>query len=195
MQKLLIIRNYHDDEASPTFLFSVLPKPVSTSLQTHRVKNMHSNDAKAVQSQRSLLHILFPRIGLLLPSRKAEEWKQGEINDIFSKSGMTLDLIIKPHGFGIPTLQFTCCYLTSLQVSIGYNCEHVGIIVHEIMHSLGFWHEQSRPDRDNYVTINWGNIVRGIANFKKKRKISSRSSVLGRLFRHFHTNPICTETV
>lgn len=53
-------------------------------------------------------------------------------------------------------------------VSLGPGCIFVGVVMHEFMHAAGFWHEQSRADRDNFITINSLNIQAGMEyNFQK----------------------------
>uniref|UniRef100_A0A8C3VY49 Metalloendopeptidase n=1 Tax=Catagonus wagneri TaxID=51154 RepID=A0A8C3VY49_9CETA len=57
-------------------------------------------------------------------------------------------------------------------VSLGPSClqRGRGIVLHELMHVLGFWHEHSRADRDRYIRVNWNEIVPGFEiNFIKSR--------------------------
>ena len=49
-------------------------------------------------------------------------------------------------------------------ISIGKNCDKFGIVVHELGHVIGFWHEHTRPDRDNHVAIIYKNIMPGKNN-------------------------------
>ncbi|XP_068610180.1 meprin A subunit alpha [Brachionichthys hirsutus] len=53
-------------------------------------------------------------------------------------------------------------------VSIGARCDTKSIVQHELLHALGFYHEQSRSDRDDYVKIWWDQIEEGMEhNFDK----------------------------
>eukprot|EP01060_Flectonema_neradi_P035945 TRINITY_DN674_c0_g1_i9.p1 TRINITY_DN674_c0_g1~~TRINITY_DN674_c0_g1_i9.p1 ORF type:complete len:502 (+),score=114.65 TRINITY_DN674_c0_g1_i9:71-1576(+) len=46
-------------------------------------------------------------------------------------------------------------------LNIGHGCS-VGTAIHELLHTLGILHEQSRSDRDSFVTINTANIQQGM---------------------------------
>ena len=49
------------------------------------------------------------------------------------------------------------------KISIGLSgqpfCKYLGVLLHELGHSLGFFHEQTRPDRDSYIQIVWENMI------------------------------------
>lgn len=66
--------------------------------------------------------------------------------------------------------QCGCCSFVGKQgsggqtISIGKNCDKFGIVVHELGHVIGLWHEHTRPDRDDHVVIENDNIMNGHHN-------------------------------
>lgn len=59
-------------------------------------------------------------------------------------------------------------------INLATGCVRHGIVQHEMIHALGVWHEQSRPDRDDYINILWDNIQSGgEKNFMKRGGIDS----------------------
>lgn len=47
------------------------------------------------------------------------------------------------------------------RITLGPACAQKGIVMHEIFHALGRWHEHNRPDRQLHVIINTDNIMPG----------------------------------
>ncbi|XP_057379766.1 zinc metalloproteinase nas-8-like [Daphnia carinata] len=60
------------------------------------------------------------------------------------------------------------------KVSLDDHCvlfSRPGLVMHELMHVLGFYHEHQRPDRDKYVSINFDNIERRNRDYFQKTKM------------------------
>lgn len=54
------------------------------------------------------------------------------------------------------------------RMDLGLGCMHLGIILHETLHALGFFHQQNSANRDNHIVVFEKNIIpKHLPNFDK----------------------------
>jgi astacin len=79
-------------------------------------------------------------------------------------------------------------------VNLLLRCNNTWVVVHEILHALGFNHEQSRNDRNDFVQIHWDNIEDdrehnfAIADYSWDRGAYDYDSLM-----HYHGFAFCIE--
>merc|ERR1719383_1042111 len=61
------------------------------------------------------------------------------------------------------------------ELSLGSGCVYRSVVLHEFMHAAGFWHEQSRQDRDQYIRVARENVIpRMLHNFDKANPLKAK---------------------
>ncbi|KAE9417732.1 hypothetical protein Angca_010301, partial [Angiostrongylus cantonensis] len=115
--------------------------------------------------------------------KKAAETWQSETCINFFESNTAPDkiLLIKEDGYwsnvgrvgGVQSL------------SLGSGCESVGTPAHEIGHALGFFHTQSRHDRDDFITLLTKNFLVILRETNNIDSYEHKDMILGRLVARF----------
>lgn len=65
-------------------------------------------------------------------------------------------------------------------VSVSRSCFSFHAALHELGHVLGYWHEHTRPDRDEYIDVIYDNVLPGYeVNFEKRTEAEINSLGIG----------------
>ncbi|ODM96579.1 Zinc metalloproteinase nas-7 [Orchesella cincta] len=121
-------------------------------------------DPEFNDTERVLIKTTMSEMQEMLPCVQFRMWPKGESPSGFNES--YVHVTKSEHGCSSPVGRRSA--RGSQKLELDPKCETKYTIIHEMLHALGFHHEQSRPDRDKYITINWQNIKRGKeSNFRK----------------------------
>ncbi|KAK3813786.1 MAG: peptidase family M12A-domain-containing protein [Linnemannia elongata] len=105
-------------------------------------------------------HPSYPQQARQSVLRAIERWNQvlGDCLPLQPRRAGDRDYINVFNGGGCFSMIGKVGGAQDLSLSVN-GCVYRGTVIHEFLHAAGLIHTQKRPDRDNFITIHWGNIV------------------------------------
>ncbi|XP_011344121.1 tolloid-like protein 2 isoform X2 [Ooceraea biroi] len=178
----------HCNRRMRNFIADMSDEIVSIHDRRLRSIEFYGMDYKYLSTKRNMRHAFQNRIRRAATARKERVWDHGvipyEIDGNFSGAHKALFKQAMRHWENFTCVKFVermprehpnyilfterpcgCCSFVGKRgngpqaISIGKNCDKFGIVVHELGHVVGFWHEHTRPDRDRHVQIIRDNIM------------------------------------
>lgn len=85
-------------------------------------------------------------------------------------------------------------------LSLAVDCVADYIVWHEVMHAIGFEHEHQRPDRDDFIRVEYANVQAGqMGQFSVLRPLRTvllnKFQQISRNFRHTRWTTLKTTTI
>ncbi|OXU25209.1 hypothetical protein TSAR_008830 [Trichomalopsis sarcophagae] len=188
---------FHSEDIPERVLYSDNFSTAVPQIRRRRHNRRKSSEKRKAKSKESRLQQGLVRRRRAATARKERVWDHGvipyEIDGNFSGAHKALFKQAMRHWENFTCVKFVervahehqnyivfterpcgCCSFVGKRgngpqaISIGKNCDKFGIVVHELGHVVGFWHEHTRPDRDRHVQIIRDNIMTGQEyNFNK----------------------------
>merc|ERR1719259_213459 len=167
-----------DSEHDPIELAGAFEGDILLTNEQERLLNgdQESSDTRnAIKS--TIMHWTGAEIPYVIASGQFSSQVKGLITEVMSEFEQRTCIKFVPRTIQrayINIIKGNGCYSSVGSVgrrqtlSLGDGCHWRGTVIHELMHAAGFFHEQSRADRDDYIRINWDNIKPGMEhNFNK----------------------------
>ncbi|XP_057330192.1 protein tolkin-like [Microplitis mediator] len=114
-----------------------------------------------------------------------EEWEQSTCIQFVDRDNETFlhYLLVSRSGFGCES--YVGRTLSGRNdLNLGGGCMSYRILLHELGHIIGFYHEHNRPDRDEHVIINMDNVKTG-NNYNFDKLSSEETNTLNQKYDYY----------
>lgn len=130
----------------------IIPYEIYSGYSDEEVNTINTAITSIEQETRVVRFVSYAEALVLLRSQVAPS------SDPINNPYENLNRVLIANGSGCYSVVGMAGGIQPLSLS-KQGCVTVGTAIHELLHVLGFLHEQSRPDRDNYIVVHKDNIL------------------------------------